>query len=185
MSDTPVHAATLLLMYAVLPVWTLAGFADYLCHRASRIEETSGVPESILHLVQFSLIAVPTILVLLLQVNAALFLIGIMAILLHHLVAYLDVRYASRTREVTPFEQMVHSFLEITPITAFLLLAVLHWPDLLALFGSAAGPNSFAFRWKVHPLPLWYVLSAIGSAAILLGLPYLEELVRCLRGRRD
>jgi hypothetical protein len=32
----------LLLMYVVLPLWLAAGFADYLCHRAARIAETSG-----------------------------------------------------------------------------------------------------------------------------------------------
>ena len=26
-----------LLLYFILPLWLLAGFADYLCHRASRI----------------------------------------------------------------------------------------------------------------------------------------------------
>jgi hypothetical protein len=30
------------LMYFVLPVWLAAGFADYLCHRASNIATTSG-----------------------------------------------------------------------------------------------------------------------------------------------
>lgn len=35
-------AAETLLLYFALPLWLLAGFADYLCHRASRIEVTSG-----------------------------------------------------------------------------------------------------------------------------------------------
>jgi hypothetical protein len=47
-----------LLMYFVLPVWLAAGFADYLCHRASHIERTSGWKESLLHLLQFSEMAV-------------------------------------------------------------------------------------------------------------------------------
>ena len=32
----------LILMYFVLPIWLLAGFADWLCHRASHIESTTG-----------------------------------------------------------------------------------------------------------------------------------------------
>jgi DUF2934 family protein len=33
-------AAETILLYFVLPLWLLAGFADYLCHRASQIELT-------------------------------------------------------------------------------------------------------------------------------------------------
>ena len=185
MPDLAAHAAALLLMYAVLPVWIVAGFTDYLCHRAARIERNSGVTESLLHVVQFTLIGIPTILALLLAINAAFFLIAIAAIFLHHGVAYLDVRYANRTRNVPPFEQMVHSFLEILPLMAFALLAVLHWPDILALVGYAPAPQSFTFRFKNPPLPLGYVLSVVAAAAIFNALPYGEELVRCLRWRRD
>ena len=31
-----------MLMYFILPVWLIAGVADWLCHRASSIETTSG-----------------------------------------------------------------------------------------------------------------------------------------------
>ena len=34
------------LMYFVLPLWLIAGFADYLCHRAAQIEKTSGADRS-------------------------------------------------------------------------------------------------------------------------------------------
>ncbi|MBV9045849.1 MAG: diguanylate cyclase, partial [Alphaproteobacteria bacterium] len=30
------------LVYVVLPLWVLAGFADYLCHRATHIEHANG-----------------------------------------------------------------------------------------------------------------------------------------------
>lgn len=61
----------LLLMYVVLPLWLAAGFADYLCHRASRIAETSGWKESLLHLLQFAELAVPVLAALFLEINAA------------------------------------------------------------------------------------------------------------------
>jgi len=48
-------------MYFVLPLWLAAGFADYLCHRASHIEATSGPKESALHLLQFAEMAIPTL----------------------------------------------------------------------------------------------------------------------------
>lgn len=31
---------TLLLLYFVLPIWLVAGFADWICHRATNIQET-------------------------------------------------------------------------------------------------------------------------------------------------
>ena len=44
----------LLLMYFVVPVWLMAGFADWLCHRATNIEITSGAKESVIHLLLFA-----------------------------------------------------------------------------------------------------------------------------------
>jgi hypothetical protein len=38
-----------ILMYFVLPVWFIAGFADWICHRATSIETASGVKESAIH----------------------------------------------------------------------------------------------------------------------------------------
>lgn len=184
MSEFASHAAAVLLMFLVLPLWILAGFTDYWCHRASHIEENAGTPESLLHLLQFGSIAIPTILALFMEINALFFLIAALAIVFHHVVAFIDVRYANRTRPVTPFEQMVHSFLEIMPITAFLLLAVLYWLQFLDLLRLHLGAGSFVLQIKNHQLPLWYVLSAIGAAALCNLAPYLEELMRCRRQMR-
>jgi len=43
----------LILMYFVLPIWLLSGFADWLCHRATHIETTTGAKESLIHLLMF------------------------------------------------------------------------------------------------------------------------------------
>jgi hypothetical protein len=58
-----------LLMYFVLPLWLAAGFADYLCHRASSIETTCGPKESLLHLLQFAEMAVPALAAIFLEIN--------------------------------------------------------------------------------------------------------------------
>jgi hypothetical protein len=63
------------LMYFVLPVWLAAGFADYLCHRASSIATTSGAKESILHLLQFAEMGVAVLAALFLEINALVLLI--------------------------------------------------------------------------------------------------------------
>lgn len=177
-------AAQILLMFVVLPVWIAAGLADYFCHRVTRIEDTSGPAESALHLVQLGLVGVPVILVLFLDVNAGLLALCMVCILLHHAVAYLDVDYATHTRNVTPAEQMIHSFLEITPITAFLLLGILHWPQLSALFGMGTEAARFAPALRTQPLPPAYVAGVLAATTIFNLAPYLEELIRTVRAKK-
>jgi hypothetical protein len=46
------------LMYFVLPLWLAAGFADWLCHRASH-SETTGAKESLIHLLMFAEMGAP------------------------------------------------------------------------------------------------------------------------------
>src|ERR1043166_432241 len=111
-----------ILMYVLLPVWLAAGFADYLCHRASHIEKTSGWKESVLHLVQFGEMAVPVLAALLLKINSAVILIMIAFLILHEATAIWDVRYADARRDVSPAEQHVHSVLEMLPFTGLLLV---------------------------------------------------------------
>jgi hypothetical protein len=168
-----------MLMYFVLPVWLAAGFADYLCHRATHIERTSGWRESVLHLVQFVEMGIPVLAALFLEINAGVILIMIVCLLLHEATAIWDVRYASARREITPTEQHVHSFLEMLPLIGLLLVIALYWNHFIALFGLAP------FRWelalKPEPLPWLYVTIALGAIVLFELLPYMEELVRGLR----
>ena len=50
-----------MLMYFIMPLWLVAGFADYLCHRVAHIEKSSGWTESVLHLVQLGEMAIPVL----------------------------------------------------------------------------------------------------------------------------
>src|SRR5689334_11974527 len=97
-----------ILMYAVLPLWLGAGFADYLCHRASHIERTSGWKESLLHLAQFAEMAVPVLAALFLEINSAVILIMIASLILHQATAVCDVRYAATMRTISTTEQHIH-----------------------------------------------------------------------------
>jgi hypothetical protein len=54
-------ANVLILMYFLLPIWLAAGFADWLCHRASHIEFTTGAKESLIHLLMFVELGVPLV----------------------------------------------------------------------------------------------------------------------------
>jgi hypothetical protein len=176
-------AAQNVLMYFVLPVWLAAGFADYLCHRASHIESTSGPKETLLHLAQFVEMAVPTLAAIFLEINALIIAIMVVALIVHEATAIWDVGYAYRTREVTPTEQHVHSVLEMLPLTALLVVITLHWQQFLALFGLGSQPAEFALRLKEPPLPWLYVTVILSIVLLFEVLPYLEELVRGLRAK--
>jgi hypothetical protein len=170
------------LMYIVVPVWLLAGLADYFCHRASRIEHTSGVTESLLHLLQFALVGVPLLAALFLEINFTILLIMLAGLVLHQAAAVWDVRYANATRRVAPAEQHVHGVLEMAPAIATAAVAILNWPDFLSLFGI--GKASFSLELKDAPLPDWY-LGAVMLGVLVCGvLPYGEELLRTVRAAR-
>ena len=170
------------LAYFILPIWFLAGIADWLCHRATDIEHTTGAKESIIHLLMFGEIAVPLIACLFLDINALVFLIMIAAFLAHEATALWDVSYAVKRRWVSPFEQHVHSFLELVPLMAGLFIGLLHWQQLLALFGLAEEAPRFTLAWKNPPLSFGAIGAVLGGAVLLELLPYSEELWRSFRG---
>lgn len=173
----------LLLLWFIMPVWFLAGLADYLCHRGSDIERTSGWKESVLHLMMFAEVAVPLMMCLFFEINALVFAVMIVAFLLHEATALWDVSYAVTRRKVTPIEQHVHSFLEMIPLMAGAFVAVLHWPQLLALFGLGDEAARFDLTLKGNPLPLSYIVAVLSAALCLEVLPYIEELMRGIRAR--
>ena len=67
--------ALTLLLCLILPLWLLAGLADWLCHWRGDIAHASGMGESLLHLLMFSQIATPLLAKLFLEINAAIFLL--------------------------------------------------------------------------------------------------------------
>src|SRR4051794_12955357 len=79
-----------LLLYFIMPVWFLAGFADYLCHRATDIAHTTGPKESLFHLFMFGEIAIPLLMCLFLEINALVFAVMIVAFLAHEATALWD-----------------------------------------------------------------------------------------------
>jgi len=172
-----------LLLYFIMPVWFLAGFADYLCHRATNIAHTAGPKESLLHLLMFGEMAVPLLMCLFLEINALVFAVMIAAFIAHEATALWDVSYAIDKRYVSPLEQHVHSFLEMIPLMAGSFVAVLHWPQFIALFGLGSEAPRFVIAWKSEPVPAVYVFSVLGASLFLELLPYLEELWRGLRAR--
>jgi len=171
----------LILMYFILPLWLLAGCADWLCHRASNIERTTGAKESLLHLLMFAELGLPLLAAIFLQINAGIIAVMIVAFFIHEATALWDVSYAVTARDVTPIEQHVHSFLEMIPLMAILFVVSRHWDQFLALFGFGVEAPRFDFAWKEPPLPTTYVLSIMAAILLFELIPYIEEFLRGLR----
>ena len=169
------------LMYFVLPLWLVAGFTDYLCHRAAHIEDNSGPKESAIHLLMFAEMAVPTLAAIVLEINSLVFAIMIVSFMLHEATALWDVSYANATRGISPFEQHVHSFLEMLPLMGLVMIATLHWEQFLALFGLGHEAARWDLALKERPLPWPYVLTMLTAVLLFEVLPYLEELARTVR----
>ena len=169
------------LLYFILPLWILAGMTDYFLPKRTRIENTSGTKESILHLLQLTEAGVPVVLGLLFDINALIMAVMLGAVVLHEATALWDVTYAHTRRYLGPLEQHIHSFLEVLPIMAVSFVTILYWNQLLALVGVGTEAPRFELRTKTDPLPTAYLIALFSSIAIFIVLPYGEELWRCLR----
>ena len=171
----------LILMYFILPLWLAAGFADWLCHRASHIETTSGAKESVFHLLMLVEMGLPLLAAIFLQVNAGIIAFMIVAFFLHEITALWDVSYAVTVRRISPIEQHVHSFQEMIPLMAILLLISRHWGQFQALFGFGPETPQFDLAWKEEQLPVTYIISIMTVALLLEVIPFVEEFFRGLR----
>ncbi|MER9405276.1 diguanylate cyclase [Mesorhizobium caraganae] len=171
----------LILMYFVLPLWLVAGFADWLCHRASHIETTTGAKESLIHLLMFIEVGIPLLAAMFFDINALIIAGMLVAFVVHEATAMWDVSYATTARTVTPFEQHVHSFLEMIPLMGIIIVASLHWGQFLALFGLGTEPARFNLVWKSEPLPVFYIVTTLVIVLLFEVLPYIEEFIRGLR----
>ena len=63
-------------------------------------------------------------------------------------------------------------------------VSVLHWPQLLALFGIGPSRPDWRIRCKSCPLPAGYAVAMLTAQVILEWLPYPEEFGRTLAAAR-
>ncbi|POM26695.1 hypothetical protein BTM25_10990 [Actinomadura rubteroloni] len=173
------------LIGGVMPLWLGAGLVDWWCHRRTHIEDNSGAHESAIHALMMAEAGVPVVLGLFCEVNAGVLAVSGGALGVHAATAAWDVSYAEERRRVTPFEQHCHSLLEVVPLMATGFLAVLHWDQARALLGRDVTGADLRLRPK-RPDPLSWRSRALllGAMGVFGGLPYAEEMVRCLRARR-
>lgn len=169
------------LLYFILPLWILAGLADYFLHRHTDIEHTSGTKESLLHALQLSETGIPVVMGLLFDVNALALLLMLLALMAHQATALWDSSYALRHRYIGALEQHVHSFLELMPLMAVSFVTLLYWDQFLALLGLGTEPARFQLQLKPDPLSPGYLMVFFSAVALFVLLPYGEELWRCMK----
>jgi hypothetical protein len=169
------------LLYFVLPLWVLTGAADALCHRICRIEETSGVLETIIHLLMAAEIGVALLAALFLELTGLVLVSLLVLWTLHEATSYWDLHYASSRRFVPPWEQRVHDYLAVLPLLALVLVGILHWAQVQAIVGLGPQPFDGSIRPKHDPLSPAYLVSLLSAIFLFNLLPYLFELARGLR----
>lgn len=169
-----------LLLFVFLPLWGIAGFADWCCHRATNIEATTGIKETLMHAVMGIQIAIPIILCLLFYVNVLILLICFAVWLLHEAVAHWDVRYAAPRRHISIWEMHAHSYLSTLPLFMLLMIIAINWPAFVDLV-TFNWEGQFVLAPVENPhggegylaLYLWFM-------AIVCVFPYCEEFLRCV-----
>jgi hypothetical protein len=169
-----------LLMYVIFPLWVGAGLADWWCHRRTAIETTTGLRESLTHIVLFGQMALGGLAILFLEINMAALALLSALFLSHELTTWWELRWVRGQRELRAGEQMIHSFLELLPLFVLLSLLVLHFER----FGPWQQAEPWRWQWKATPLPPAYLLLSCGAVFALNLLPLLEELRRCWRASR-
>ncbi len=167
------------MMYFMLPLWFAPGILDWVWHRQTKIETTSGTHESLIHSLMMTEVGLPILGGLFLEINAGVLALMIAAYFIHEATAFLDVNYAVSRRRVLPREQHTHSFLEMLPFAAVSFTICMHPGQLRALFGLGEEKADFGIRLKHSPLPAGYVTGILACVAAFIALPYAEELGRC------
>jgi hypothetical protein len=179
--DNVAQATQAYLLYVVLPLWTIPGFGDWVCHRKSKIERTSGTHESLTHALMMSAVGVPALMALLFEINASTILALFGGFVVHEGIVIWDVAYAAGLRKVSTTEQHFHSFLEVLPFMSLSFILCLHWDQALGILGKGPARPDYAIRPKKSPVHPLYLLAIGAALTTFIAVPYAEELLRCFR----
>jgi hypothetical protein len=174
-----------LLLYLLMPLWMLTGFADWLCHRVQRIEHSAGLKESVLHLLMIAELGIGISAALLLQVNAAVLALLVACAIAHELTMWLDLAYAASKRRIAVVEQWVHGLQQALPWIGLAMLMVIHRDQALALVGRGSVAADWSWRVKQPSLPAPVLIGIFAAAAIVVLIPFAQEAVRCIRQRAE
>lgn len=173
-----------LILYGVLPLWGIAGFVDWCCHRATRVESTSGFKESCIHSLMGIQLGVPILLCLSFEVNVLILLVCVLMWLLHEFVAHWDVRYATPLRRISIWEVHVHNYMATIPLYLLMLIVVLNWEVARQAVTLRWSGQLTLQRLAVPHGGSSYMAHYLTFMTVFCVLPYLEENIRCLRHQR-
>jgi hypothetical protein len=173
----------LLLFAGLLPLWLVAGWADWLCHRVQRIEHSSGMPETLMHGAMLLSMAVAVSAALLLEIDAAVLLLVAACCVVHEAVVWCDLVYADRCRRIPPAEQWVHAIQIAAPWVGLVGLGWSHADQVRALW-DGSGTADWSWRAKAEPLPLRWLTATAVAALLLVLLPFADEWRRARRAQR-
>ncbi|WP_062269888.1 hypothetical protein [Endozoicomonas arenosclerae] len=170
-----------ILLYIMLPLWGIAGFVDWCCHRATKIEITSGFKESLMHSLMGIQIGIPILLCLLFRVNVLILMICILTWILHELVAHWDVHYASTRRKISIWEMHAHSYLATLPFYMMIMIIVINWEAFFSFI-------TLNWQGQIQFVPMEYAHGGdsylayyLLAMSVLCIFPYIEENLRCLK----
>lgn len=170
------QSVTLWLLGAGLfPLWLAAGMADWWMHRRSAIETTSGLAESITHLLLASCAGTGVLILLTLQINLVVLAALAVLFVLHETVFHLDLHTAAPVRKITIVEQQIHAFLTAVPFATLVAVAIVVF---------ASGQTDFALTLKSDPLSLTTIAAMLTAMTLFGAIPYWEEFFRCLKAAR-
>ena len=165
----------------LLPGWMAWGFADYLCHRSSEIENTSGTHESLTHGLMIATTGAGIVTAMFCEVNGLVLLIIAASTFAHEAVVLWDVGYAAKTRPPSPTEQHIHSFRSAALYRARGVVVLELGGRRRVVRSCEARASSFASRPKREPRSLLYNAAIIALVTVTLVIPYTEEFIRCWR----
>jgi hypothetical protein len=176
--DPTAERLTLFLLFGLVPLWLLAGWLDWACHKWQRIEHSAGVPEALLHLLMLGELGLGLMAVLLLQVTSAVLALLLVCLVAHEVTMWVDLAWAESRREIPVPEQWVHSLQSVLPWAGGVAVALLHPQATLAPLGIGEAPADWGWRWRDPPLDARYVVGVAALGALGVVLPFLMELRR-------
>jgi hypothetical protein len=179
--EDPKHLLINLILYGLLPLWGIAGFIDWCCHRATKVETTSGLKESLIHSLMGIQLGIPIVLCLLFEVNVLVLLICVAMWLLHEVVAHWDVHYATPRRHISIWEVHVHNYMATVPLYLLMLVVILNWDVAMKALTLDWSGQLYLRPRADRPGGPAYLPAYLIFMTVLCVFPYLEENIRCLR----
>lgn len=184
-ADTDIQSTTeRYALFVLIPLWVIPGVMDWWWDRRTKIEDTSGLSESLIHSLMMAEVGIPIQLALHFEINPLLLTLMAGALVAHSATAVWDVRLAVHHREVKTGEQHTHSFLEVLPFMGLAFASCLHGDAARRLLTGQTKAGDWQLKVKKPRLPLTYLVGLAGLIGVGVVLPYANEAWRCLKRLR-